>query len=161
MTTDTVEITPGRGVEIELSFDKVSCKTIRPELAGPDGAPREAEFYVLEAELDHLQLSSSNASTYAAAGASSSTHFTDDTQQDDWLKSTGDAVTMDIDPRLHELKDLENASFRSTGSYKAFERAAGKVVPWLFPNGLGHGRQGRAGQRADLRGAVRRRPRRR
>lgn len=141
------------GVEIELSFDKVKCKTLRPNLAQPSGAPRQAEFYVLEAELDHLQLSSSNQGTYAAANTSSSTHFQDDAQQDKWLSATSEAVTLDIDPRLHELRDLENASFRSTGSYKAFERAAAKVVPWLFPKGLGAARQ-KAAHAAEVLGLV-------
>jgi hypothetical protein len=142
-----------KGVEIEFSFDKVKTKTLRPQLNNADGTPREAEFFVLEAELDHLQLQSTNQSTFAAAGTTQSGHFSNDAQQDTWLKGTSDTVTMDIDPRLHELKDLENKSFRSTGSYKSFEKAQAKIIPWLFPQGLGHGRQ-KAAHAADVLGLV-------
>jgi hypothetical protein len=128
------------GVEIEFSFDKVNCKTLRSDHANADGTPREAEFYVLEAELDHLQLQSTNQSNFAAGDANGG-YFSNDSQQSSWLKGTSDQVTMDIDPRLHELKDLENKSFRATTSYKQFETAQAKIIPWLFPNGLGHGRQ--------------------
>ncbi len=141
------------GVEIELSLDKVKAKTLRPNLGNADGTPREVEFFVLEAELDHLQLASTNQGTYAAAGTNASSHFTNDAQQDTWLKATSDDVTMDIDPRLHELKDLQNESFRSTGSYRAFEKSTAKVVPFLFPNGLQHGRQ-KAAHAADVLGLV-------
>jgi hypothetical protein len=141
------------GVEIEFSFDKVQTKTMRPELANADGTPREAEFYVLEAELDHLQLQSANATTVAMGGDVNATHFSADDQQTKWLSETSDMVTMDIDPRLHELKDLDNASFRSTTSYKQFEGASAKIIPWLFPNGLGHGRQ-KAAHAADVLGLV-------
>jgi hypothetical protein len=130
------------GVEIELSFDKVNTKTLRPNLAEADGSPREAEFYVLEAELDHLQLASSNASNYAAGSVSNSSGtFSNDQQQDTWLASTSDQVTMDLEPRLHELDDLQNKSFRQTTSYKQFEGATGKLIPALFPNGLTPGIQ--------------------
>jgi hypothetical protein len=140
------------GVEIEFSFDKVKTKTTRPGMANADGTAKEAEFYVLEAELDHLQLTSSNASTYQAGGARTS-YFTRDSDQNKWLDNTSDQVTMDIDPRLHELKDLDNKSFRATGSYQDFETSAAKVIPWLFPNGLGHGRQ-KAAHAADVLGLV-------
>jgi hypothetical protein len=127
------------GVELELSFDKVNCKTLRPGHNDANGKPQEVEFYVLEAELDHLQLASSNATNYAAAsgnGSPSAGYFRDDTTQDKWLTSTSDEVTMDIEPRLHELDDLKNSSFRSTTSYKQFEGATGALIPALFPNGL-------------------------
>jgi hypothetical protein len=141
------------GVEIEFSFDKVQTQTMRPELANADGSARSAEFYVLEAELDHLQLASQNQGTFAAAGDVNATAFSDDSAQTTWLSGSSDQVTMDIDPRLHELKDLENDSFRSTTSYKQFETASAKIVPWLFPSGLGHGRQ-KAAHAAEVLGLV-------
>ena len=141
------------GVEIELSFDKVKVKTLRPNLAGPDGAPREAEFYVLEAELDHLQLASHNQSAYAAGSNPQFTHFTTDQQQDDWLKATSGQVTLDLEPRLHELGDLENESFRKTHSYATFEKAVTALVPDLFPRGLGVGRQ-KSAHAAELLGLI-------
>lgn len=141
------------GVEIELSLDKVECKTLNAQHANPDGSPRTAEFYVLEAELDHLQLASQNQSSYVAANTTTSGGFTDDAQQDAWLRATSGSVTMDIDPRLHELKDLDNASFRNTSSYKQFRDAIGKLVPALFKKGLGHGRQ-KAAHAAEVMGLV-------
>lgn len=129
------------GVEIELSLDFVKAKTLRPGHADAAGQAREVEFCTLEAELDHLQLQSANQSAFVAAGSTNTQVFTNDNDQDNWLKSTSTDVTMDIDPRLHELKDLENKSFRSTGSYQSFEGVTGKLVPLLFKNGLGEGRQ--------------------
>jgi hypothetical protein len=129
------------GVEVELSLDFVKAKTTRPQHANPDGTPREVEFYVLEAELDHLQLQSANQATFVAPSAVGMAHFSTDAEQDGWLKTTSPSVTMDIDPRLHELKDLENASFRKTSSYKAFESVSDKMLRSLFPNGLDSGRQ--------------------
>ncbi len=142
------------GVEIEFSLDEVHTKTVRPEHAKPDGSPREAEFFVLEAELDHLQLASANKSTYALANGQPQTGtFNDDTQQDTWLKATSDKVTMDIEPRLHELRDLDNESFRQTSSYKSFTEAVKKLIPSLFPNGLGVGHQ-KAAHAAEVLGLV-------
>jgi hypothetical protein len=104
-------------------------------------AQREVEFCVLEAELDHLQLQSGNQAAYVAAGSVNSSYFPDENQQDQWLRATTPSVTMDIDPRLHEIKDLDNQSFRSTSSDTAFEGVAAKLVPALFPQGLESGRQ--------------------
>ncbi len=130
------------GVEVELSFDRVSTKTLRPEHNQADGSPRRAEFFVLEAELDHLQLGSANQNTNVLAGGTPNVgSFSKDAEQDQWLKATSDQVTTDIDPRLHELKDLDNESFRATASYKSFEDLAKKLVPALFPEGLTPGRQ--------------------
>ncbi len=141
------------GVEIELSLDFVKTRTLRPNHANPDGTPRETEFYVLEGELDHLQLQSANRGTYAANGAVNNAVFQTEQQQEQWLKATSTDVTMDIDPRLHELKDLDNASFRSTSSYKQFEQVSEKMLPHLFPKGLDSGRQ-KAAHAAEIMGLV-------
>jgi hypothetical protein len=141
------------GVEVELSFDKVECTTTRPNHANPDGSARTAEFYVLEAELDHLQLVSQNQGTFAAANSTSSSSFTDDLQQDQWLAGTSPQVTMDLDPRLHELDDLDSESFRNTSSYTAFKDVIAGLIPTLFPKGMGPGRQ-KAAHAAELCGLV-------
>jgi hypothetical protein len=141
------------GVEIELSLDFVKAKTLRPGHADAAGAAREVEFCTLEAELDHLQLQSANQSTFVAAGTVTQGTFNTDADQDTWLKASSAAVTMDIDPRLHEIKDLENKSFRNTGSYKSFEGVTAKLVPMLFAGGLGEGRQ-KAAHAASLLGLV-------
>jgi hypothetical protein len=54
---------------------------------------------------------------------------------------------------LHELKDLENESFRKTASYKAFEGVSDRMLSALFPNGLQSGRQ-KAAHAAELLGLV-------
>ena len=127
-------------VEIEFSFDIVEVTTLRPEHADAEGNPRVVRFHVLEGELDHLQLGSTNESTFAAADASAGS-FTTDESQDKWLTATGANVTMDIDPRLHELEDLENEAFRKTGSYKAFEGVNKKLINALFEKRLGPAKQ--------------------
>ncbi len=131
----------------------MKAKTLRPGHADASGAAREVEFCTLEAELDHLQLQSANQSTFVAAGSVQPGTFNNDVDQDTWLKASSASVTMDIDPRLHEIKDLDNKSFRSTGSYKSFEGVAAKLVPALFKNGLGEGRQ-KAAHAAALLGLV-------
>lgn len=141
------------GVEIELSLDFVKATTNRPGHVNPDGTPKTVEFCVLEAELDHLQLVSANQASFVAAGSVGNAAFANDAEQDAWLKATSPSVTMDIDPRLHELKDLENESFRKTGSYKAFEGVSGRMLDALFPNGLQSGRQ-KAAHAAEMLGLV-------
>ncbi|MBK6683784.1 MAG: hypothetical protein IPG45_04870 [Deltaproteobacteria bacterium] len=145
-------LTNAEGVSIEFSFDFVTAKTLRPEHANPDGSPRVLEFYVLETELDHLAtLGSQNqlGSAVSASGVSSASFSTNDAQ-DAWLKATSDQVTMQIDPRLHEVKDIEDEGFRSTSSYVAFAEEVKRVVPWLFPNGLEQGVQKAASTGRDL-----------
>lgn len=141
------------GVEIELSLDFVKVTTNRPQHANPDGTPRTVEFCVLEAELDHLQLQSANQANFVAPSSVGTAHFTTDADQDNWLRATSPSVTMDIDPRLHEVKDLDNKSFRETTSYKAFEGVSGRMLGALFPNGLQSGRQ-KAAHAAELLGLV-------
>ncbi len=142
-----------KGVEIELSLDFVKAKTTRPNQAGRDGQPREVEFCVLEAELDHLQLQSANQANYVAASSVGTAHFSTEQEQDSWLKATSQNVTMDIEPRLHEVKDLENKAFRETASYRAFEGISDRMLGALFPNGLATGRQ-KAAHAAELLGLV-------
>ncbi|MBI1944484.1 MAG: hypothetical protein HYS27_02240 [Deltaproteobacteria bacterium] len=141
------------GVEIELSLDFVKVTTNRPQHANPDGSPRVVEFCVLEAELDHLQLQSSNQANFVAPSSVGTAHFTTDAEQDNWLRATSPTVTMDIDPRLHEVKDLENKAFRETPSYKAFEGVSDRMLNALFPNGLTSGRQ-KAAHAAEMLGLV-------
>jgi hypothetical protein len=139
------------GVEIEFSFDFVKAKTLRPEHVDDNGKPLEVEFAVLEGELDHLQLNSTNqAATADGAGTGS---FSTDSSQERWLSSTSAEVTMDVDPRLHELQDLENKAFRQTGSYKAFEGVNDKLLKALFPAGLSEAHQ-KAAHAANLLGLV-------
>ncbi|MCK5690098.1 hypothetical protein KAI87_12550, partial [Myxococcota bacterium] len=138
------------GVEVELSLDKVVASTMRGEHAMPDGSARSVEFYVLEAELDHLQLQSKNQGNYAAAGAEVSV-FSTDAIQDDWLAATGTEATMDVEPRLHELSDLENSAFRSTDSYLSFEKINETIKSALFPNGFMPAKQ-KAAQAGELLG---------
>ncbi len=138
------------GVEVELSFDEIVAKTLRPEHRGPDGKAREIKFYVLEGELDHLQLNSTNVSGAVPAGLTGSS-FSSDGDQDTWLKNTSASSTLDVKPRLHTLEDLENDVFRNTQSYAQFEKVSGKFLGKLFPKGLGKGKQ-KAAYAAELLG---------
>lgn len=140
------------GVETEFSFDKVQAQTLRPEHGERDGSPRQATFYVLEGELNHLQLSSENQSDYKAAGADTSLFDTDDAQTE-WLENTSESVTMDIEPRLHTLEDLENESFRQTASYRAFEDINTALKEELFPKGFAPAKQ-KAAHAAEVLGLV-------
>lgn len=145
-------LTNAEGVSIEFSFDFVTAKTLRPEHANPDGSPQILEFYVLETELDHLATlgSQNQLGTTVSAGGVSSASFSTNDAQDAWLKASSDQVTMQIDPRLHEVKDIDNEGFRTTSSYEAFAEEVKRVVPWLFPNGMKQGVQKAAHTGRDL-----------
>ncbi|MCK5689130.1 hypothetical protein KAI87_07665, partial [Myxococcota bacterium] len=138
------------GVEIEISLDKVMAKTVRDVHANINGEARETTFYVMESELDHLQLASSNQAAYVGGSASVGIFETDD-NQDDWLENISDTATMDVDPRLHELEDLKNKAFRNTSSYKSFEVANAIMTQELFPAGFAPAKQ-KAAQAAELLG---------
>ncbi|MCP4500673.1 MAG: hypothetical protein GY822_12000 [Deltaproteobacteria bacterium] len=126
-----------KGLEVELSIDEVTAKTKLPEHNGPDGKPQTVKFYQVEGEMDHVQLkTSSNAAEFDLPSDVSS--FTTDDSQTKWLENTSkDAgnVTMDIEPRLHDLKDLENPAERNNESYKQFKDMLSPLMDHLFPSG--------------------------
>lgn len=123
------------GVEVELSLDKVRFETLRPH-HDAGGEPRRGEFFVVEAELDHLQLQSENEAEYAAVDLSAARNFNSERDQLTWLANTSSEVSMDLEPRLHELEDLEDSAFRRSGGYRAFEEVSKKLIPALFPRGI-------------------------
>ena len=48
------------GVSKEVSLDHVVATTLRPEHNGADGLPQSTEFFVIEGEVDHKQINSTN-----------------------------------------------------------------------------------------------------
>ncbi|MCC6175532.1 MAG: hypothetical protein IT305_09545 [Chloroflexi bacterium] len=158
------------GLEVEYSFDVVKAKTLRPEHAHRDGSPRTVEFYVAEAELDHLEFQNkrkaqattnvvTNATNNAAVnggavlapGSVQVGSFRSSAEQFDWLRQTGN-VTLDVDPRLHTLKDLKTNDIPLSTSHAMFKENMRFMLPKLFPDGLTDGAQkaAEAGHRMGL-----------
>ncbi|MCC7385524.1 MAG: hypothetical protein IT384_26980 [Deltaproteobacteria bacterium] len=147
------------GLEIEYSFDVVKGKTLRPEHANRDGSPRVVDFFVAEAELDHLEFQNkqrgqtttnvvTNATNYAAVNGGSVLapgsvqvgSFMSSPEQSEWLAQAQN-VTMDIDPRLHTLKDLKTNDIPLSTSHAMFKENMSFMLPKLFPDGLTDGAQ--------------------
>lgn len=147
------------GLEVEYSFDVVKARTLRPEHANRDGSPRVVEFYVAEAELDHLEFQNkqrgqattnvvTNATNYAAVNGGSVIapgsvqvgSFMSSAEQSEWLAQAGN-VTMDIDPRLHTLRDLKTNDIPLSTSHAMFKENMSFMLPKLFPDGLTDGAQ--------------------
>jgi hypothetical protein len=113
------------GTSAELSLDMVHAQTLRPEHL-VNGAPQEKTYYVIETELDHLQINSANVTEMADTKAKSA--LTSTAAQETWLKDTstkqgaGD-VELEVlsKPQLHSVDHLSEGSFRQTASYKDFE----------------------------------------
>ena len=126
-----------KGLEVELSIDEVTAKTKLPEHNGPDGKPQTVTFYQVEGEMDHVQLKTSSDAGEFDIPSDVSSFQTNDAQEK-WLESTSkDAgnVTMDVEPRLHDLKDLENPAERNNESYKQFKGMLEPLMDYIFPGG--------------------------
>ncbi|MDP2342033.1 MAG: hypothetical protein Q8O67_13830 [Deltaproteobacteria bacterium] len=113
------------GTSAELSLDMVHAQTVRPEHE-VNGKPQEQTYYVIEAELDHLQINSSNVTEMV--DSTSKAALTSTAAQETWIKSTvaglaaGTADLMVMNkPQLHSVEHVKEGSFRQTPSYKDYE----------------------------------------
>jgi hypothetical protein len=123
------------GTSAELSLDYVHSKTVRPEHM-KNGQPQEATYYVIETELDHLQINSSNVT--ALQDSKSKAALTSAAAQETWLKDTAaKQASGDVDlqvlskPQLHSNEHVKEGSFRQTDSYKDFEAMQEKLIASL------------------------------
>jgi hypothetical protein len=114
------------GTAAELSLDEVHAKTMRKEHE-LNGAPQERSYYVIETELDHLQINSKNQTSLQSTGKRAA--LVDDKAQEQWLKDTSAKVQSGDQqlevlqkPQLHSLDHVKEGSFRKTASYKQFEK---------------------------------------
>jgi hypothetical protein len=113
------------GTSAELSLDIVHSKTLRPEHM-VNGQPQEQTYYVIEAELDHLQIASKNVTEMPEASSKSA--FTDVVAQETWLQTkaseqasgAADLVILNR-PQLHSVDHVKDGTFRQTASYKDYE----------------------------------------
>lgn len=113
------------GTSAELSLDMVHAKTMRPEHQ-VNGVDQEQTYYVIEAELDHLQINSTNVTEMQDSKVKAA--LTSATAQDAWLKQTAvDQTAGSVDlmimnkPQLHSVEHVKEGSFRQTASYKDYE----------------------------------------
>jgi hypothetical protein len=125
------------GTAAELSLDMVTAQTMRPEHQ-VNGQPQVREYYVIETELDHLQLNSNNVTEMADAKNKSA--LTTATAQETWLKDTAAAAqagTVDLEvqskPQLHGNEHVKEGSFRQTSSYKDFESMQEHLLAAICP----------------------------
>jgi hypothetical protein len=114
------------GTSAELSLDMVNAKTMRKEHE-VGGAAQEQNYYVIETELDHLQINSSNVTELQESKTKAA--LTSTAAQETWLKQTATkqgAGQVDLEvltkPQLHSNDHVVEGSFRQTGSYKDFEK---------------------------------------
>jgi hypothetical protein len=140
-----------KGLEVELSIDEVTATTKRPEHNGPDGKPQSITFYQVEGEMDHVQLkTTSSAANFDLPDDVSS--FRTDADQTKWLDATtkeAGAVTMDIEPRLHDIADLHNPAEKKAESYVEFKHMLDPLMDHLFTGGTTPAKQ-KATQAAEL-----------
>lgn len=123
------------GTSAELSLDTVQAKTVRSQHQ-VDGKPQERTFYVIETELDHLQINSSHVSEMPDAKTRKA--LVDAPTQQAWMdqaKAEIAAGTRQLEilaePQLHGLHHVEDGTFRQTESYKAFETMQDKLLAAL------------------------------
>ncbi|MCC6805962.1 MAG: hypothetical protein IT381_00950 [Deltaproteobacteria bacterium] len=113
------------GTAGELSLDKVNARTLRKEHE-VNGQPQEKEYYVIETELDHLQINSANVTEMQEAKTKSAlltqkdqdAFFTQAKQDLDAGKAEFEVMSA---PQLHSVEHVKEGSFRQTASYKDFE----------------------------------------
>lgn len=119
----------------ELSLDQVHVRTLRPEHQ-VNGKPQEADFYVVETELDHLQLNSSNVT--AQQSVLNKSALVNKTEQESFVQAAQQALaagSMHLEtlkkPQLHSIDHISEGSFRSTASYREFEKMQSKMLKAL------------------------------
>ena len=127
------------GTAAELSLDMVTAQTLRKEHE-VSGQPQSREYFVIETELDHLQLNSSNVTEMADTKTRAA--LTSTTEQETWLKDTAAAqkkgdVELEVmsKPQLHSNDHVKDGSFRQTPSYKDFEGMQEKLLKAICDGG--------------------------
>lgn len=117
------------GTKAELSLDMVHAQTLRNEHQ-INGQPQERTYYVIETELDHLQINSSNVTQMANGVADTDkaalTTPAEQTAYFDQVKQQVAAGGADLEiltkPQLHSVDHVAEGSFRKTESYSDFEK---------------------------------------
>jgi hypothetical protein len=138
------------GTKAELSLDMVHAKTVRPEHQ-INGVDQEETYYVIETELDHLQLTSANQVDLGKKRTSSA--LLNAASHDDFFKT---AKTNNTDftplarPQLHSLDQVHEGSFRQTPSYTDFESMNAKLLAAVCGSDLPGPARQKAGHFAQL-----------
>ncbi len=110
-------------VRAELSIDDV----VATLLADPSKMVR---FFVVETELDHMQMSSTNKMSFELPKDIAS--YENNAEQDEWLDNTSSRVTTVVEPRLHSIDDLSSSASAHSETENAFVDAIQKVKGYLF-----------------------------
>lgn len=146
------------GTAGEISLDQVNARTLRKEHE-INGQPQEREYFVIETELDHLQINSANTTEQKEAKTKSA--LTSATLQEQFLaKAKADlaagAVQFEImnEPQLHGVEHVKEGSFRQTASYKDFETMNEKALKALCGSQLPGPARQKASHFAELLGLV-------
>lgn len=122
------------GMEIEVSLDEVTATTLRPEHNGPDGKPRSVTFYVMEEEVDHKQINSSNSLESPAAAAATNAPL-DEATQKAVLAGLGPKATLNVEPSLHTRAEWANPGLRATATFSAADKATSALAQAILPQG--------------------------
>ena len=116
------------GTKAELSLDMVHSQTLRAEHQ-VNGQPQERTYFVIETELDHLQINSANVTQMGpTVGNNDKAALTNPTEQASYVDQVKQQVAAggaDLEiltkPQLHSVDHVSEGSFRQTESYKDFE----------------------------------------
>ncbi len=128
------------GTSAELSLDKVTAKTLRPEHE-VNGQAQERTYFVIESELDHLQINSSNVTELEDVKTKSA--LISYKEQTDFLEQAAKAQTEGSaeyellrQPQLHGAAHIKDGTFRKTPSYKDFEAMNAAILKALCGENL-------------------------
>jgi hypothetical protein len=128
------------GTSGELSLDQVNARTLRPEHE-VNGGPQTREYFVIETELDHLQINSANVTEMKTATSKAALISKDaqdkflDQAKQDLAAGTVEFEVMN-EPQLHSVEHVKEGSFRQTASYKEFEGMNDALLAALCGNKL-------------------------
>lgn len=120
----------------ELSLDHVKAETARQDMM-VNGQPQKREYFVIETELDHMQINAKNA--VEAQEVKSKAALTTPAAQAEFVAETKKGiaegkVALEVlaEVELHSQDHVKEGSFRKTPSYKDFEDMNGALLKALF-----------------------------
>lgn len=110
-------------------------------------------FPQVEMEMDHVQARSTGPVQGAYQQPSEVKNLENDGDQDTFLKSVSDKVTMNGPPTTHVWEDLKDHKLYVDSDYRALGVAVTSFRDYLFPNGVNAARQ-KAAQALELGGHI-------
>lgn len=105
--------------------------TVRPEHM-VNGKPLEVEMYVMEAEVDHKQVNSTNVKEVPSNLAAGFGAPLDGAAQDAIFAQLSNEATLNVEPSLHTKAQLTHPGLRDTPEQKAGEALMKKLISGII-----------------------------